>query len=127
MFQQALRGVHAVDELTGRKPDQMSENLAGALTVEARRKGMSRIDHVEMNDDFSRVYAVQGEANSPFKKFAEVPTEIGIATSIESSSAQWQQVAAQDASQQASVDQTMAQPMSSAPPSPSPEGPTHGR
>jgi hypothetical protein len=127
MFQQALRGVHAVDESTGRKPDQMSENLAGALTVEARRKGMSRIDHVEMNDDFSRAYAVQGEANSPFKKFAEVPTEIGIATSIENSSAQWQQVAAQDASQQASVDQAMAQPMSSAPPLPSPEGPTHGR
>jgi hypothetical protein len=77
--------------------------------------------------DFSRAYAVQGEANSPFKTFAEVPTEIGIATSIEHSSAQWQQVAAQDALQQASVNQAMAQPMSSAPPLPSPEGPTHGR
>src|ERR1700754_794968 len=30
MFQQALQGVHGVDASTGRKPDRMSENLAGA-------------------------------------------------------------------------------------------------
>jgi hypothetical protein len=119
MFQQALRGVHTVDASTGRQPDQMSENLAGALTVEARRNGMNRIDHVEMNSDFSRAYAVQGDANSPFKKFAEVPTEIGVGTSIESSSFQWQQAAAHDASQQVAASQSMAQPTI--------EGPTHGR
>lgn len=119
MFQQALRGVHTVDASTGRQPDQMSENLAGALTVETRRNGMNRIDHVEMNSDFSRAYAVQGDANSPFKKFAEVPTEIGVGTYIESSSFQWQQAAAHDASQQVAASQSMAQPTI--------EGPTHGR
>jgi hypothetical protein len=108
MFQQALRGVHAIDASTGRSPDQMSENLAGSLTVEARRNGMSRIDHVVMNDDFSRAYAVQGEANSPFKKFAEVPTEVGVATSIDRSSADWQQVVSQNAPQQADLSQAMA-------------------
>jgi hypothetical protein len=108
MFQQALRGVHAIDASTGRSPDQMSENLAGALTVEARRNGMSRIDHVVMNDDFSRAYAVQGEANSPFKKFAEVPTEVGVATSIDHSSAAWQQAVSQNAPQQADVTQAIA-------------------
>jgi hypothetical protein len=115
MFHQALQGVHAVDASTGRKPDQMSENLAGALTVEARRNGMNRIDHVVMNDDFSRAYAVQGEASSPFKKFAEVPTEVGVATSIERSSADWQQAAAQNTSQQAAIDQTLAQPSQAEP------------
>jgi hypothetical protein len=108
MFQQALRGVHAIDASTGRSPDQMSENLAGALTVEARRSGMSRIDHVVLSDDFSRAYAVQGEANSPFKKFAEVPTEVGVATSIDRSSADWQQVVSQNAPQQADLSQAMA-------------------
>jgi hypothetical protein len=72
-----------------------------------------------MNSDFSRAYAVQGDANSPFKKFAEVPTEIGVGTSIESSSFQWQQAAAHDASQQVAASQSMAQPTI--------EGPTHGR
>jgi hypothetical protein len=108
MFRQALRGVHAIDASTGRSPDQMSENLAGALTVEARRNGMSRIDHVVMNDDFSRAYAVQGEANSPFKKFAEVPTEVGVATSIDRSSADWHQAVSQNAAQQADLSQAMA-------------------
>jgi hypothetical protein len=127
MFQQALHGVHAVDASTGRKPDQMSENLAGALTVEARRNGLTRIDHVEMNTDYSRAYAVQGDTNSPFKKFAEVPTEVGIATSIEHSSMAWQQAAAQDTSRQAMLDQTMAQSAPSAMPSPPLVEPTPGR
>jgi hypothetical protein len=121
MFQQALQGVHSIDASTGRKPDQMSENLAGALTVEARRNGMNHIDHVVMSDDFSRAYAVQGEANSPFKKFAEVPTEIGIATSIERSSLDWQQAAAQHTAQQASVSQVITPPsQTEAPPAHSP-------
>jgi len=121
MFQQALRGVHGVDASTGRKPDQMSENLAGALTVEARRNGMNHIDHVVMSDDFSRAYAVQGEANSPFKKFAEVPTEVGIATSIERSSLSWQQAAAQNTAQQASVSQVITPPsQTESPPAHSP-------
>ena len=110
MFQQALKGVYAVDASTGRKPDQMSENLAGALTVEARRTGMNRVDQVVMNDDFSRAYAVQGEANSPFKKFAEVPTEVGIATSLEQSSRDWQQAAAQNAAQEPDVSHAIASP-----------------
>jgi hypothetical protein len=121
MFQQALKGVHTVDASTGRKPDQMSENLASALTVEARRTGMNRIDQVVMNDDFSRAYAVQGEANSPFKKFAEVPTEVGIATSIERSSADWHQAVTQNTSQQADISQTIAPPsQTEAPPAHSP-------
>lgn len=119
MFQQALQGVHGIDASTGRKPDQMSENLAGALTVEARRGGMNHIDQVVMNDDFSRAYAVQGEANLLFKKFAEVPTEIGVATSIERSSLDWHQAAAQTTAQQANVSQVMTLPSQTEPP------PTH--
>jgi hypothetical protein len=125
MFQQALHGVHGVDASTGRKPDQMSENLAGALTVEARRNGMNHIDHVVMNEDFSRAFAVQGEPNSPFKKFAEIPTEIGIATSVERSSLDWQQVAAQNTAQQVNVSQVIAPPsQTEAPPAHSPHSPS---
>ncbi|WP_052191171.1 XVIPCD domain-containing protein [Luteibacter sp. 9133] len=95
MYTDALKRVHAIDASTGRKPDHMSENLAGALTAEARLHGLSRIDHVVMNDDFSRTFAVQGDMNSPFKKMVEVPTETGISTSIDRSTAVLQSVAAQ--------------------------------
>lgn len=100
LFEQTLRGVYVLDAKTDRLPDQMSVNLAGSLTVEARREGLTRIDHVVLSDDASRTYAIQGELNSPFKRLAEVPTEIGIATSIETSSAQWQMVGSQDVSHQ---------------------------
>jgi hypothetical protein len=54
--------------------------------------------------------AVQGEANSPFKKFAEVPTEVGIATSLEQSSRDWQQAAAQNTAQEPNVSHAIASP-----------------
>jgi hypothetical protein len=86
LFQQARGGVHRLDAQQGRQPDHLSENLAGALTVEARREGLSRIDHVVLSDDASRTYAIQGDFNSPFKHVAEVQTELGISASLEKSS-----------------------------------------
>jgi hypothetical protein len=109
LYRQALRGVHAIDADTGRKPDHMSENLAATLTVEARRQGLSRIDQVSMSDDFSRAYAVQGDMYSPFRKTAQVPTEIGIATSIERSSSAWRELEATQATSSVVASQT-AQP-----------------
>lgn len=97
LYRQALRGVHAIDADTGRKPDHMSENLAAALAVEARKQGLARVDQVTMSNDFSRAYAVEGDMYSPFRKTAQVPTEIGIATSIERSSSAWRELEATQA------------------------------
>lgn len=105
LFNQALEGTRRLDAAQGRTPDELSTNLAGSLAVEAHRRGMDRIDHVLLSDDASRAYAVQGEMSSPFKKVAEVQTELGISASIEQSSKAWTQ--ATDQRQQAA----MAQPM----------------
>ena len=95
LFKQALEGTQRLDAAQGRTPDKLSTNLAGSLAVEAQRKGMDRIDHVVLSDDASRAYAVQGELSSPFKKIAEVQTELGISASIDQSSKAWPQATEQ--------------------------------
>lgn len=95
LFKQALEGTQRLDTEQGRTPDKLSTNLAGSLAVEAERKGMDRIDHVMLSDDGSRAYAVQGELSSPFKKIAEVQTELGISASIDQSSKAWPQATEQ--------------------------------
>lgn len=90
MYRQALDAVHRMDVQQGRTPDQRSDNLAAALTVAARSNGMSRIDHVVLNDDASRAYAVQGDMGSPFKRHTDVNVVQAVGTPVAQSSAQWQ-------------------------------------
>lgn len=99
-YQQARNGVHQMDAQHGRTPDERSDRLAAALTVAARHEGMGRIDHVALNSDASRTYAVQGELNSPFKKVAEVDTQQAMSTSMEQSSRAWQQASQPSVEQQ---------------------------
>ncbi|WP_426285135.1 XVIPCD domain-containing protein [Luteibacter sp. E-22] len=88
IYQQARAGVQQLDERHGRAPGTHSENLAGSLTSAAVNTGMHRIDHVALNDDASRAYAVQGEARSPFKQHAEVDVMQAIQTPLARSSAE---------------------------------------
>lgn len=111
LFQQARDAVQRLDAQQGRTSDTLSENLAGALVVEARREGLNRIDRVVLSDDASMAYAMQGEPNSPFKRVAEVQTELGIATSIDQSSAAMRGIDSQQASQpSADVSQSLPTP-----------------
>ncbi|MDQ0010328.1 peptidoglycan hydrolase-like protein with peptidoglycan-binding domain [Luteibacter jiangsuensis] len=88
IYQQARAGVQQLDERHGRVPGPHSENLAGSLTSAAVSTGMHRIDHVALNDDASRAYAIQGEARSPFKLHAEVDVMQAIQTPLARSSAE---------------------------------------
>jgi putative chitinase len=88
LFEQARTAVHALDAKHGRTPDRQSDQLSGAVTVEARNQGLIRIDHVVLSDDGSRAYAVQGDLNSPLKRMAEVDTAKAVNTPIEHSSAE---------------------------------------
>lgn len=72
MYRQSLQVVENLDSQQGRTSDQMSTNLAGALAAQARIDGMRRIDHIALSDDASRAYVIQGDLNSPFKKYASV-------------------------------------------------------
>ncbi|HEV7775866.1 MAG TPA: XVIPCD domain-containing protein [Luteibacter sp.] len=85
MYKQALDGIHRLDAQHQRRPDQRSDNLAAALVVAARSDGMSKIDHVVLNDDASRAFAVQGELNSPLKRVVDVQTQQAIVTPIDQS------------------------------------------
>jgi hypothetical protein len=114
VFQQALSGMQKIDAAHHRTPDQVSENAAASLVVAAQRAGLSRIDHVVISDDGSRLYAVQGDLNSPLKRMAEVPTQQAVQTSVEQSSrelaqASQQQHAAGTALQQQQAHETQQQ------------------
>ena len=117
LFRQALTGVHQIDARHQRTPDAQSSNIAGVLTTEARRQGMERIDHVVMNADASRTYAVQGPLDSPLKRVAEVHTASAVNTPLEKSSEQWQQAVATQQSAQASHVRQAA-PSQTPPPAP---------
>lgn len=89
MYGQAIDAVTALDKQYQRAPDERSANLAAALTTAARQQGLSRIDHVVLNEDGQRAYAVQGDLNSPFKRTAEVSTLEAATTPIARSSVAW--------------------------------------
>jgi hypothetical protein len=102
MFQQAQAGVEKLDAQHGRQPDGRSAQFAGSLTAGAVAQGLTRIDHVALNGDASKAYAVQGELNSPFKKVAEVDTQQALSTPLEKSSETIQQHNTQQAQAQQS-------------------------
>jgi peptidoglycan hydrolase-like protein with peptidoglycan-binding domain len=91
LYEQALAGVRQLDAQAGRASDQHSANLAAALVVEAKKAGMTRIDHVALSTDGgTRVFAVQ--TDSSVHKYANVPTLPSLNTPIEKSSAALQQM-----------------------------------
>jgi peptidoglycan hydrolase-like protein with peptidoglycan-binding domain len=115
IYKQALAGVERMDQQQGRGSDDMSKNLAGSLVVAAQREGLQKIDQVALSQDASKAFAVEGDANSPFKKHASVEVLAGINTPLEQSSvaAMTKPVAMpeipQSQSQTQAQDQTQAQ------------------
>lgn len=92
LFQQAQRGIYAIDDKMGRKPDIHSERAATALAVAAKQGGLDRIDCVLLSDDGGRAFAVQ-RAPGQVAKMAFVDTLQAVNMSVAESSAQWQQSA----------------------------------
>nr|WP_199045116.1 XVIPCD domain-containing protein [Dyella sp. ASV24] len=114
MFRQGLDGVQQLNAKHGVAPSPRDSNIAGALTVEATAKGLGRIDHVLLNDDASRVFAVQGRLGGITgleQQWAHVDTMKAIKTPLEQSSARFPQAVQQGQEQQ----QTQAQVQQPAP------------
>lgn len=120
MFKQAQGAVHALDATQGRTPDKVSNQIAGSLVVAARRDGLERLDRAVLSDDTTRLYGVQGTADSPLKRVTEVNTVVAAQTSLQQSSERWQQQA-EIARQNQAVSQ--GQRMDSPAP---PQAPAHG-
>lgn len=119
LYHQALNGVRSIDAERGRASDQASCHLAGSLAVAACSTGMSRIDHVAMSDDGARAYAIQGDLNSPFKRYTEVDVAHSVAVPLEQSGAYFVRAAHEQAQQQsASQPQQVVQQQEAPAPSP---------
>lgn len=91
LFEQARAQVAALDRKLGRTPDQHTDNVAAAVVVQARKDGLSRIDHVELSPDKSKIWAAQtppGAKDHFHDKHSSVPTTAAN-TSMEQSAAQW--------------------------------------
>ncbi|RAO75775.1 XVIPCD domain-containing protein [Dyella jiangningensis] len=120
LFRQTRSAVHQLDTSHQRAPDQRSDNLAAALTVAARQNGMSQVNHVVLNDDATRAYAVQGDLKSPFKQIAQVDTAQAMATPIEKSSTTWEHQQTQWQTNQALARTPPTQPLQHKPLHPGP-------
>jgi putative chitinase len=92
LYSQARSAVHALDARHGRTPDQQSDQLAGSLTVQAKREGLTGIDHVVLSDDARHAWAVQGELDSPHKRMAQVATADAVHTPLAQSTADMERV-----------------------------------
>ena len=91
LFEQARAQVAALDRKLGRTPDQHTDNLAAAAVVQARKDGLSRIDHVELSPDKSKLWAVQmppGAKDHFHDRHSSIPTAAAN-TPMEQSAAQW--------------------------------------
>lgn len=86
IYVQAYSCVAKIDEEHGRVPGPHTQALAGGLTSAATMAGFNRIDHVALSDDANRGYAIQGELNSPFKRYVEVDVMQAIQTPLAQSS-----------------------------------------
>ena len=122
LFQQAYDGVKKLDAAQGRASDQHSENLAGALTVEAKAQGLKRIDTVALSDDGSKAFAAQNVIPGAFKNVAGVETAQAVNIPMAQSTQQMTQVN-QNLQQQAQV-QAQTQMQNQAPQAP--QGPQMG-
>jgi len=119
MYEQALAGVKDFEKRMGHSSGPHTANVSGALTAAALKSGMDRIDRVALSDDASRAYAMQGDASSPFKKYAEVDVAHAAKTPLAESSAQTQNhLQIQEATrstQQQSTHQEQASPQPTVP------------
>ena len=67
---------------------QQQKNLAAALVPLANDGGLSRIDHLFISRDGSKVFAVQGDPKSPAAQMVSVEVASGSRQSVETSSQQ---------------------------------------
>lgn len=70
----------------GKLDEQQQKNLAAALVPLAREGGLSRVDHLFLSRDGSKVFAVQGDPQSPASHRVSLEVASGSRQSVETSS-----------------------------------------
>ncbi|WP_064746550.1 XVIPCD domain-containing protein [Lysobacter antibioticus] len=70
----------------GRLGEQQQKNLAAALIPAMRDGGLSQIDHLLASKDGSRLFAVQGDPQSPSRRMVAIDVSAAAHQSVEASS-----------------------------------------
>jgi hypothetical protein len=95
MYARIHSQISKIDSDLGRKPDQHTANLAGALTVAAKEQGLTRADRVVPSNDGSHFIVSQTIVPRAVSQHALVETAQAIKTPLEQSSAQYMQAQVQ--------------------------------
>lgn len=80
LYSQIRAGVERLDAESGKQWDESSQRLSASLLVLAKEEGLSRVDHVVLNNptqSLSRgevVFVVQGEMADPTRRLADMRT-----------------------------------------------------
>ncbi|CAE6698269.1 hypothetical protein CFBP1159_03570 [Xanthomonas arboricola pv. corylina] len=80
LYQQIKDGVQKLDSAHGRQWDASSERMTASLLALAKEEGLSRVDHVVLNNPTAqlaggeKVFVVQGALNDPAHQRAHMPT-----------------------------------------------------
>ena len=111
---QRVASAYAAEKGVPLPPEQL-DNLAAAVTANARKTRMTEVASVivstnRMQPDVLQVFAYQGRPGEPGKPFSMTPVDKAINTPIEQSWQRFDQVTAQN--QAADLERQQAQPMS---------------
>ncbi|MDC8747717.1 hypothetical protein NY751_16895 [Xanthomonas campestris] len=80
LYQQIRGGVQKLDSAHGREWDASSERMTASLLALAKEEGLSRVDHVVLNNPTAqlaggeKVFVVQGALDDPAHRRAHMPT-----------------------------------------------------
>jgi hypothetical protein len=105
LLRQSQSAVYRLDASLGRTPDEHSERMAAFLLPAARQAGLQRIDHAMLSERTSTtagghyVFAIEGELDSPMKKWTRVETGMAVATPVADSFQQLEQIQREQALQ----------------------------
>ena len=86
LYQQIRGGVQKLDSAHGRQWDASSERMTASLLALAKEEGMSRVDHVVLNNPTpqlaggEKVFVVQGALDDPAHRRAHMPTVDAVQT-----------------------------------------------
>lgn len=86
LYQQALAGLEKINTERSIPSDQRTCNAAGTLAASACESRFKQIDHVVLNDNGSKLIAVQGQPGAALSKVIGVDTVVALNTPLAQSS-----------------------------------------
>lgn len=98
MYRQAYDGVNRLNAEHQVPASDRDRNFAASMAVQAKAQGLERIDHLLLSPDGNQAFAVQGDlhnAHAMNRQIASMPTMEALNTSMQQSSASWNQAAEQ--------------------------------